>query len=79
MKLHNVLPLFYSGSNKNKFTAQEQGKAVYVFIKHLPADHFAWNVVIIFCDVLEVDSFLYLTQLCSAVEYIEFKPETLVQ
>lgn len=33
----------------------------------------------LFCDVLAVDSLLHLTQLCSAVESIEFKPETLDQ
>lgn len=30
-----------------------------------------------FCDILEVDSFLRLSQLRSAVEHIEFEPETL--
>lgn len=31
-----------------------------------------------FCDVLGLDLFLHLTQLCSAVETIEFKAETLL-
>lgn len=75
LKVHNVLPLFHSRSNKTQFTVQQQGKALYTFIKCLPADLIAWNLVIIFCDVLEVDSFLYLTQLRSAVESIEFKRE----
>lgn len=77
MKLHDVLPLFRLDSNKNQFTVQQQGKALYTFIKCLPADLFAWNLVVIFCDVPEVDLFLHLTQLCSAVEAIEFRPETL--
>lgn len=48
MKLHDVLPLFHLDSNKNQFTVQQQGKALYTFIKCLPADLFAWNLVVIF-------------------------------
>jgi len=48
MELHNVLPLFHSDGNKNQFTVQQQGKNLYTFVKCLPADLSAWNLVIIF-------------------------------
>lgn len=78
MKLHNVLSLFLSGGHKTQLTVQQQGKSLHIFIKGLPSNLFAWSLVIIFFGVPEIDSFLYLTQLCSVAESIEFEPETLV-
>lgn len=78
MKLHNVLSLFLSGGHKTQLTAQQQGKSLHIFIEGLPSNLLAWSLVIIFCGVLEVDSFLYWTQLCSVAESVEFKSETMV-